>query len=116
MDDPQTLPVSGTAGPELIRIKAFLPPNAIVVLQRCMALTTMDQSRQRNGQKLDDASNARAIATSVATPTVDQPVRRRHVRSGPTVSWYSRLLIVGALLVAAGWEIFRLLLTIITLD
>jgi len=42
------------------------------------------------------------------------PQRRRQV--GPTVSWYGRLLIVGTLLLAAGWEIFRLLLTIVSLD
>jgi hypothetical protein len=32
------------------------------------------------------------------------------------VSWYGRLLIFSMLLVAAGWEIFRLILTAITLD
>jgi hypothetical protein len=48
-------------------------------------------------------------------PTVNQ-LRRRKRRSDPTVSWYGRVLIVGTLLVAAGWEIFQLLLTIITLD
>ena len=37
-------------------------------------------------------------------------------RSGPTVSWYGRLLIIGTLLVAAGSEIFRLLLAVLTLD
>ena len=78
----------------------------------------MDRSLQRNEQRLDDASDsdARAVATSAPTPTLDQPMRRRHLRNGPTVSWYGRLMIVGTLLVAAGWEIFRLLLTIITLD
>ncbi|QOZ28507.1 hypothetical protein XH93_36645 [Bradyrhizobium sp. CCBAU 51753] len=78
----------------------------------------MDRSRQTNEQRLNDArdSHARAVATSAPTPTIDQPVRRRHLRRGPTISWYGRLLIVGALLVAAGWEIFRLLLTIITMD
>ncbi|WP_128089426.1 hypothetical protein [Bradyrhizobium viridifuturi] len=74
--------------------------------------------RSRNQQKLDDVrdSDARAIAASAPTPIAGQPVRRRRIRSGPTVSWYGRLLIVGTLLVAAGWEIFRLLLTVITLD
>ena len=78
----------------------------------------MDRSRQRNKQRLDDASDsdAHAVATSAPTPTLDQSMRRRHLRNGPTVSWYGRLLIVGALLVAAGWQIFQLLLTIITLD
>jgi len=78
----------------------------------------MDRSRQRNEQRPNDASDsdARAVTTSAPTPTLDQPKRRRHLRNGPTVSWYGRLMIVGTLLVAAGWEIFRLLLTIITLD
>ena len=78
----------------------------------------MDRSRQRNKQRLDDASDSdvRAVATAAPAPTLDQPMRRRHLRNGPTVSWYGRLMIVGTLLVAAGWEIFRLLLTIITLD
>ena len=50
---------------------------------------------------------------------------RRHKRQTPddgdnrkmaTVSWYGRLLIISMLLVAAGWELFRLIVAIITLD
>ena len=37
-------------------------------------------------------------------------------RKMATVSWYGRLLIVSMLLVAAGWELFRLIIAIITLD
>jgi len=48
--------------------------------------------------------------------TEDEPSRRRDHRKGAPVSWYGKLLIVGLLLVAVGWEIFRLILTIITLD
>ncbi len=33
-----------------------------------------------------------------------------------TVSWYGRLLIIATLLVAAGWELFRWILMIITED
>jgi hypothetical protein len=33
-----------------------------------------------------------------------------------TAAWYVTILIGGTLLLAAGWEIFRLLLAIITLD
>ena len=33
-----------------------------------------------------------------------------------TVSWYGRLLIISMLLVAAGWELFRLIIAIITFD
>ena len=37
-------------------------------------------------------------------------------RKMATVSWYGRLLIVSMLLVAAGWELFRLIIAIVTLD
>jgi hypothetical protein len=37
-------------------------------------------------------------------------------RKMATVSWYGRLLIVTMLLVAAGWELLRLIVAIITLD
>lgn len=42
--------------------------------------------------------------------------KRQGRRKIATVSWYGTLLIVGTLLVAAGWEIFRWILAIITLD
>jgi hypothetical protein len=42
--------------------------------------------------------------------------KRQGRRKAATVSWYGTLLIVGMLLVAAGWEIFWSLLAIITLD
>lgn len=42
--------------------------------------------------------------------------KRQGRRKVATVSWYGTLLIVGTLLVAAGWEIFRWILAIITLD
>lgn len=42
--------------------------------------------------------------------------KRQRRRKAATVSWYGTLLIVGTLLVAAGWEIFRWILAIITLD
>jgi hypothetical protein len=41
---------------------------------------------------------------------------RKGRRRTTTVSWYGTLLIVGALLLAAGWEIFRWILAVITLD
>ena len=59
------------------------------------------------------------------TPAADGPFSRRTQnessrprdnRKGATVSWYGKLLIVSMLLVAAGWEIFRWILMIITLD
>ena len=42
--------------------------------------------------------------------------KRQGRRKIATVSWYGTLLIVATLLVAAGWEIFRWILAIITLD
>jgi hypothetical protein len=42
--------------------------------------------------------------------------KRRGRRKAAAVSWYGRLLIFGMLLVAAGWEIFRLILAIVTVD
>ena len=43
-------------------------------------------------------------------------LQRRGRRKAAAVSWYSRLLIVSMLLVAAGWELFRWIVMIITLD
>jgi hypothetical protein len=48
--------------------------------------------------------------------TKETAPERRERRKGGPVSWYGRLLIVNMLLVAAGWEIFRLILAIMTLD
>lgn len=42
--------------------------------------------------------------------------KRQRRRKVGTVSWYGTLLIVGTLLIAAGWEMFRWILVIITLD
>ena len=42
--------------------------------------------------------------------------QRRGRRKAAAVSWYGRLLIVSMLLVAAGWELFRWIVMIITLD
>ena len=42
--------------------------------------------------------------------------QRRGRRKAAAVSWYGGLLIVSMLLVAAGWELFQWIVTIITLD
>ncbi len=52
-------------------------------------------------------------STRTTRETASNPRERREGRS---VSWYGRLLIVSMLLVAAGWEIFRWILAVITLD
>ena len=41
---------------------------------------------------------------------------RGRVRISPKVSWYGKILVVGALLVAFGWELFHLMITLVTLD
>jgi hypothetical protein len=55
----------------------------------------------------------KTIGTESPQTTKEEISERAHRR---TVSWYGRLLIVSMLLVAAGWEIFRWILAIITLD
>jgi len=42
--------------------------------------------------------------------------QQRRWRKAAAVSWYGSLLIVSTLLVAAGWELFRWIIAIITLD
>jgi hypothetical protein len=42
--------------------------------------------------------------------------KRRDRRNYADVSRYARLLIFGVLLVAGGWELFRLILAVMTLD
>jgi hypothetical protein len=65
-----------------------------------------------------DRSSARTPAADrLSSQKAEHEVSgRRDDRRGATVSWYGKLLIVGMLLVAAGWQIFRWILTIITLD
>ena len=59
----------------------------------------------------------KARRTSSPQPTKETTTSKRQGRrKTTTVSWYGTLLIVGTLLVAAGWEIFRWILAIITLD
>ncbi|MBR0883019.1 alpha-beta hydrolase superfamily lysophospholipase [Bradyrhizobium japonicum] len=46
----------------------------------------------------------------------DKQPFRKIVRANPIVSRYGMLLIVGALLVTLGWEFFRLIIILWTLD
>jgi hypothetical protein len=48
--------------------------------------------------------------------TADQHSKWEDRSKAFTVSWYGRLLIIVTLLVAAGWELFRWILMIITED
>lgn len=63
------------------------------------------------------ASVTNARRTSSSRPTKEETTSKRQGRrKATTVSWYGTLLIIGTLLVAAGWEIFRWILAIVTLD
>jgi hypothetical protein len=63
------------------------------------------------------ASVTSARRTSSSQPPKEETTSKRQGRGkATTVSWYGMLLIIGTLLVAAGWEIFRWILAIITLD
>jgi hypothetical protein len=42
--------------------------------------------------------------------------RTRRDRPKAAVSWYGKLLIVSMLLVGAAWEVFKWIITVITLD
>jgi hypothetical protein len=61
------------------------------------------------------ATKARGISSPQPTKGATTS-KRQGRRNITTVSWYGTLLIIGTLLVAAGWEIFRWVLAIITLD
>lgn len=57
-----------------------------------------------------------AIETHSPQTTEQATSKRRGRWKAAGVSWYGRLLILGMLSVAAGWEIFRLILATIPLD
>jgi len=58
----------------------------------------------------------RAAGRSADQTRVAKASRRKWVRNSPTVSWYGKILIIGALLVTFGWELFHLIITLMTLD
>jgi hypothetical protein len=63
------------------------------------------------------ASVTKARRTSSSQLTKEETTSKRQGRrKATTVSWYGTLLIVGTLLVGAGWELFRWILAIVTLD
>lgn len=57
---------------------------------------------------------APATPGSGLTKQVDSGARRQ--RKPATVSWYGAFLIFSMLLIAVGWELFRWILAVITLD
>ncbi|KQW21996.1 hypothetical protein ASC80_00900 [Afipia sp. Root123D2] len=58
----------------------------------------------------------KACGTPSPQPKKPENSKRQGRRKTANVSWYGKLLIIGTLMVAAGWEIFQLILTIITPD
>jgi hypothetical protein len=65
---------------------------------------------------LEPLYGTKAHGTSSPQPKEATTSKRQGQRKTTTVSWYGKLLIVGTLLAVAGWEIFRWILAIITLD
>jgi hypothetical protein len=61
------------------------------------------------------ATVAAGSRSSQATTSEANSGQRRR-RKAATASWYGSLLIISALLVAASWELCRLILAIFTLD
>lgn len=56
-------------------------------------------------------------ATSVARQSARiDPHRRPNQKTQTRVSWYGTLLIVSTLLLAAGWELLRWIVLVVTLD
>ena len=75
-------------------------------------ITTLVASPDRALQALAEPAAKEAMATPKAAKT-GEPGRPK----AATVSWYgSSLLIISTLLVATGWELFRLILAIIAMD
>jgi len=64
-----------------------------------------------------ESSRAAKRADEIQPQTAKAADSKRKARSRlATVSWYGRLLIIGLLLAAAGWELFQWVLVIITQD
>jgi hypothetical protein len=74
-------------------------------------ITTLVASPDRALQALAEPAAKEAMATPKAAKT-GEPGRPK----AATVSWYGSLLIISTLLVATGWELFRLILAIIAMD
>jgi hypothetical protein len=71
--------------------------------QHIMTTTSPDASKENNRTRSPQAPKG-------------MDSKRQGRRKTAIVSWYGSLLIFSMLLVAAGWEIFRWILAIITLD
>lgn len=54
--------------------------------------------------------------TKAPQKATNENSKRQGRRKRATVSWYGRILIIATLFVAAGWELFRWLLMIVTQD
>ena len=63
---------------------------------------------------IEDPAGTKSLADKSDAPQHGAEFGPR--RKSPTVSWYGKLLIISTLLVAGGWEFFRLIIAILTLD
>lgn len=75
-----------------------------------MEARTRDSAVSKPDDRAADPSPAarQALSTKGAS--------RRWVRISPKVSWYGKILVVGALLVTFGWELFHFIIRLMTLD
>ena len=74
-------------------------------------ITTLAASPDRSVQAL-----AKLTAKTSVPSSKDAKAGERNRPRAATVSWYGSLLIISTLLVAAGWELFRLVLAIVVMD
>ncbi len=65
-------------------------------------------SERRTLTPNEAASELRASA-SPRPETLEQRLRKR-TGTGPAVSWYGKILIIGAILITFGWELFHFII------
>ena len=63
-----------------------------------------------------DEGGSDPVTPMLPRPGAMEPASQRRTRIRPTVSWYGKILIIGALLMTFGWELFRFVITLLTLD
>lgn len=74
------------------------------------------EARTRNGAVSKPGDRAADPLPAQRQVLSAKGASRKWVRISPKVSWYGKILIVGALLVTFGWELFHLIITLVTLD
>jgi hypothetical protein len=54
--------------------------------------------------------------TTGPRPEAAKQTSRRPVSIGPKVSRYGKIFVIGAMLLALGWQVFHLIIALVTLD